>query len=163
MSLLLYRWCQSPVGRLLLAGNAKSLKLVSFADGKRGVAPQREWAEDEEAFADVIEQLKQYFRGKLTEFDLHLEMEGTEFQKSVWKQLQKIPYGQTISYKQLAERVGNPQASRAVGAANGANPIPIIVPCHRVIGHDGGLTGFGGGLPFKKKLLELESRQLTLL
>ena len=163
MSLVVYRWCQSPVGRLLLAGDAKALKLVSFADGRRGVAPKREWAEDEKTFADAIEQLKQYFRGKLTEFDLRLEMEGTEFQKSVWKQLQKIPYGQTISYKQLAERVGNPQASRAVGAANGANPIPIIVPCHRVIGHDGALTGFGGGLPFKKNLLELESRQLTLL
>ena len=90
-------------------------------------------------------------------------LEGTDFQNRVWRALQRIPYGGTISYKQLAEEVGSPKAVRAVGAANGANPIPIIIPCHRVIGKDGSLTGFGGGLKLKRKLLELESRQLKLI
>jgi methylated-DNA-[protein]-cysteine S-methyltransferase len=101
--------------------------------------------------------------GQRKTFELTLAFEGTEFQKKVWTALCSIPYGQTISYKELAERIGNPKAVRAVGAANGANPIPIIVPCHRVIGSDGSLTGFGGGLPLKKRLLELESRQLSFL
>ena len=90
-------------------------------------------------------------------------LEGTDFQKKVWTALMEIPYGGTVSYKALAERVGSPKAVRAVGAANGANPIPIIIPCHRVIGNDGSLTGFGGGLPLKRKLLELESSQLKLI
>src|SRR5437868_2993067 len=98
-----------------------------------------------------------------TSFDLPLLLEGTEFQKKVWTQLQTIPYGETVSYKTLAEKIASPKAVRAVGAANGANPIPIIIPCHRVIGNDGSLTGFGGGLPLKKRLLELESRQMILL
>jgi methylated-DNA-[protein]-cysteine S-methyltransferase len=99
----------------------------------------------------------------LKEFDLPLAMEGTEFQLRVWNELRAIPYGETISYMRLARRIGNPKAVRAVGLANGSNPIPIIVPCHRVIGSDGSLTGFGGGLPTKKLLLELESKQLSLL
>jgi methylated-DNA-[protein]-cysteine S-methyltransferase len=107
--------------------------------------------------------LKAYFRGELKEFDLPLEMQGTEFQLRVWNELRAIPYGETISYAQLAGRIGNPKAVRAVGLANGSNPIPIIVPCHRVIGSDGSLTGFGGGLATKKKLLELENKQLSLL
>jgi len=112
---------------------------------------------------DVVDQLREYFAGKRTTFDLALIPQGTEFQVKVWNELRRIPYGETISYKQLAERIGKPKAVRAVGAANGANPIPIVIPCHRVIGNDGSLTGFGGGLPLKKRLLELESRQLALL
>ena len=111
----------------------------------------------------VIRQLEEYFDGKRKEFDLPLILEGTEFQLLVWRNLQKIPYGETVSYGQLARRIGSPEAARAVGLANGSNPIPIIIPCHRVIGSNGDLTGFGGGLPVKKKLLALESRQLSLL
>ena len=111
----------------------------------------------------MIQQLRAYFARELETFDLRLAPEGTPFQQSVWNELCGIPYGETISYGELAKRVGNPKASRAVGAANGQNPIPIIIPCHRVIGSDGKLTGFGGGLPIKEKLLALEQRQLRLL
>ena len=114
-------------------------------------------------FTPVIGQLEEYFAGRRRYFELALRPEGSQFQRAVWTELRSIPYGETISYKDLARRVGKPQAFRAVGAANGANPIPIIIPCHRVIGNDGSLTGFGGGLPLKRRLLELESRQLSLL
>jgi methylated-DNA-[protein]-cysteine S-methyltransferase len=127
------------------------------------VAVDPGWTEDGSLFQGAIRQLCEYFAGERKIFSLKLSPQGTDFQKAVWSALQKIPYGETISYKQLAERIGKPKAVRAVGAANGANPIPIIIPCHRVIGHDGSLTGFGGGLPLKKRLLELESRQLPLL
>jgi methylated-DNA-[protein]-cysteine S-methyltransferase len=154
---------ESPVGSLLLAGDRKSLRQVSFANSKRSAPPQAGWTQNRAAFAEVIGQLQAYFRGELKEFDLPLAMEGTEFQLRVWNTLRTIPYGETITYAQLAVRIGNPKAVRAVGLANGSNPIPIIVPCHRVIGNDGSLTGFGGGLPIKKMLLELENRQLSLL
>ena len=110
-----------------------------------------------------MDQLQSYFAGDRKNFELDLVLEGTDFQKKVWTALQEIPYGETISYKKLAETVGSPKGVRAVGAANGANPIPIIIPCHRVIGKDGSLTGFGGGLPLKKQLLELESNQWKLI
>jgi methylated-DNA-[protein]-cysteine S-methyltransferase len=163
MSVVYYTRFESPVGSLLLAGDAKALRQVSFESSKRLGPPQADWKQNRAAFAEVIRQLQAYFRGELKEFDLPLAMEGTEFQLSVWNELRAIPYGETISYAQLAERIGNPKAVRAVGLANGSNPIPIIVPCHRVIGSDGSLTGFGGGLPAKKMLLELESKQLSLL
>jgi methylated-DNA-[protein]-cysteine S-methyltransferase len=158
-----YSWFASPLGPLLLAGTKAGLKLVSFSAGKRAKSVDTEWHEDDSAFTEVVDQLKSYFAGERKAFDLPLVLEGTEFQKKVWTALQDIPYGETVSYKLLAERVGSPKAVRAVGAANGANPIPIIIPCHRVIGNDGSLTGFGGGLPLKRRLLELESRQMTLL
>jgi methylated-DNA-[protein]-cysteine S-methyltransferase len=110
----------------------------------------------------AVKQLREYFAGRRAEFDLPLAPEGTEFQRTVWRNLQDIPYGETISYGELAKRVGNPKASRAVGAANGQNPIPIVIPCHRVIGANGKLTGFGGGLPTKEALLALETKQLRL-
>ncbi len=110
-----------------------------------------------------MRQLRAYFAGELTEFDVRLAPRGTEFQLNVWQHLCKIPYGETISYGELARRVGNPRASRAVGLANGSNPIPIIIPCHRVIGSKGNLTGYGGGLLIKEKLLALEQKQLRLL
>lgn len=158
-----YTWYESPVGPLLLAGSGDGLAYVSFSSGKHGVAVDRDWREEPSLFTDVIEQLQEYFAGQRRIFRLALKPRGTEFQRAVWSELEKIPYGETISYKELAVRIGKPKAIRAVGAANGANPIPIIVPCHRVIGNDGSLTGFGGGLPLKKRLLELESRQLPLL
>jgi methylated-DNA-[protein]-cysteine S-methyltransferase len=158
-----YTRFESPVGPLLLAGDSNALRWVSFVCSKRSVPPQTGWKQNRAAFAEVIRQLQAYFRGDLKEFDLPLAMEGTEFQLRVWNALRAIPYGETISYAQLAERIGNPKAVRAVGLANGSNPIPIIVPCHRVIGSDGSLTGFGGGLSTKKKLLELENKQLSLL
>jgi len=157
-----YSWFDSPVGALLLAGTNSGLKLVSFSAGKRRKGIDNEWSEDNAAFTEVVDQLQSYFAGERRSFDLPLVLEGTDFQKRIWTALQNIPYGETVSYKMLAERVGSPKAVRAVGAANGANPIPIIIPCHRVIGNDGSLTGFGGGLPLKKKLLELECRQLQL-
>jgi len=163
MSEVYYTKFESPVGPLLLAGDRKALRRVSFESSKHSALPQADWKQNRAAFAEAIRQLQAYFRGELKEFDLPLAMEGTEFQLRVWNELRAIPYGETISYAQLAGRIGNPQAVRAVGAANGCNPIPIIVPCHRVIGSDGSLTGFGGGLPTKKMLLELENKQLSLL
>jgi len=158
-----YTTYESPVGPLLLAGEPNALHRVSFESSKRSTPPGADWKLDKKPFAEVIRQLRAYFRGELKEFDLPLAMEGTEFQLRVWNALRTIPYGETISYAQLAERIGNPKAVRAVGLANGSNPIPIIVPCHRVIGSDGSLTGFGGGLSTKKMLLELENKQLSLL
>ena len=163
MSQVYYSTFQSPVGPLLLAGSKAGLLLVSFASGNRPKNVDPEWRPDTTAFVEVVRQLQSYFAGERKNFDLALILEGTDFQKRVWTALRKIPYGETISYKELAEMIGSPRAVRAVGAANGANPIPIIIPCHRVIGNDGSLTGFGGGLPLKKQLLELESRQLKLI
>jgi methylated-DNA-[protein]-cysteine S-methyltransferase len=163
MSVVYYTTFESPVGPLLLAGDAKALRRVSFEGSKPLAIPQEGWKQNRDAFAEVIRQLQAYFRGDLKEFDVPLAMEGTDFQLRVWSALRKIPYGETISYARLAELIGNPKAVRAVGLANGSNPIPIIVPCHRVIGSDGSLTGFGGGLSTKKKLLALENKQLSLL
>jgi methylated-DNA-[protein]-cysteine S-methyltransferase len=163
MSEVSYTRIDSPVGRLLLAADTQGLRLASFESSKRAAPVQSQWKEDIAPFAEVIRQLQAYFGGELKEFDLPLAPEGTEFQLRVWNSLRTIPYGETISYAQLAQKIGNPQAVRAVGLANGSNPIPIIVPCHRVIGSDGSLTGFGGGLANKQKLLALESRQLRLL
>ena len=163
MSAVFYTTFESPVGPLLLAGDSNALRLVSFESSKHAAPPRPDWNQNGAAFAEVIRQLQAYFRGELEEFDVPLAMEGTEFQIRVWNALRTIPYGETISYAQLAQRIGNPKAVRAVGLANGSNPIPIIVPCHRVIGSDGSLTGFGGGLSTKKKLLELENKQMRLL
>ena len=163
MNTVFYTTLESPVGTLLLAGDSQALRMVSFQSSKHAEPPQADWKQDKAPFAEVIRQLRAYFRGERKEFDLPLAPEGTEFQLRVWNRLRTIPYGETISYAQLAERIGNPKAGRAVGLANGSNPIPIIIPCHRVIGSDGSLTGFGGGLPTKKMLLELESKQLSLL
>jgi methylated-DNA-[protein]-cysteine S-methyltransferase len=163
VSQLFYSWFESPFGLLLLAGSNDGLRLVSFGGGKRQKGVDPEWRQDDSTFVEVVRQLQSYFAGERKIFDLPLALQGTEFQKRVWTALRKIPYGETVSYKELAGTVGSPKAVRAVGAANGANPIPIIIPCHRVIGNDGSLTGFGGGLPLKRKLLQLESQQFKLL
>lgn len=163
MGLMSYTIMKGPIGPLMLAGDERGLRLVHFMTGRRASSPQGDWAEDKRPFKEVVRQLEAYFDGKLKDFDLPLVLDGTEFQLRVWNNLRKIPYGETVSYGQLAKRIGSPDAARAVGLANGSNPIPIIIPCHRVIGSNGDLTGFGGGLPLKKKLLALESRQLSLL
>lgn len=155
--ILYWHELDSPVGRLLLAGDGRSLVHVGFQSGPRPLRPAAGWHAGEAPFRTVIAQLAEYFAGGRRRFDLPLAPRGTEFQRRVWRTLTEIPYGKTISYGELANRIGNKSASRAVGLANGANPLPIIVPCHRVIGADGSLTGFGGGLPIKRKLLALEA------
>lgn len=158
-----YCYMNTPVGKLLLAGDEHSLRHIDFQDGPHPAKPGADWQEDAKPFRRVIQQLKEYFAGKRQSFDLELAPAGTPFQLKVWRALRRIPYGSTWSYGQLAQRVGNPKAARAVGAANGQNPLPIVVPCHRVIGANGSLTGFGGGLSIKQKLLELESGERRLL
>ena len=158
-----YTRIESPVGRLLVAGDGRTLQFILWAEGPRKSEPKPDWQEDAKKMAEPVRQLKDYFAGKLEAFDLPLDPQGTPFQQKVWKLLCDIPYGETISYGELARRVGNPNASRAVGLANGSNPIAIIIPCHRVIGSNGKLTGYGGGLPNKEKLLALERRQQQLL
>ena len=159
-----YSTMDSPVGRLLLAGNGSGLGWVFFEKEGRPVSPRPGWEERSRPFRDVMRQLDAYFAGKRREFDLELAPEGTPFQQRVWQELRTIPFGETISYGELARRIGRPSASRAVGAANGRNPISIIVPCHRVIGSNGSLTGFGGGLDTKRALLDHEqgNRQALL-
>ncbi len=152
----------TPIGRLLLAGEADALCRVYFLSGPRPVKRPVDCEPREKPFREVVRQLNVYFSGTLTAFDVPLAIDGTDFQMTVWRALQAIPYGQTRSYGELARRIGRPDASRAVGAANGRNPIPIIIPCHRVVGAGGALTGFGGGLPIKRRLLELE-RALPIL
>lgn len=154
----LYTYCDSPLGALLLAGDGKRLHLIGFPEGKGRMRHQPEWQRDDNAFKEVRQQLEAYFAGELQRFDLALAPEGTDFQKAVWQALTTIPYGATRSYGEIAQQIGRPKASRAVGAANGQNPIPIIIPCHRVIGSTGKLTGFGGGLAAKETLLGLEQR-----
>lgn len=151
---------ESPVGPLLLMSDGESLTGLHTESDKYRPKIGADWIEDEGAipFAEVTAQLRDYFEGRLTEFDLPLNPQGTAFQMRVWKQLCGIPFGETISYAELARRIGNRNASRAVGMANSRNPISIIVPCHRVIGADNSLTGYAGGLDRKRALLEHEAR-----
>lgn len=147
----------SPIGVLLLAGNADGLKFVGLPQGSGHLKPQPGWIEDPMGFNQETAQFVEYFTGNRLTFELDLAPDGTPFQKEVWQALCDIPYGETTSYSEIARRVGRPAAVRAVGAANGKNPLPIVIPCHRVIGKDGSLTGFGGGLRAKETLLALES------
>lgn len=153
---LAYCYLDSPVGALLAARDGAVLRYLSFSTGKRPRQPDDAWVADASGFEAVAAQLDAYFHGDLEVFDITFHLAGTDFQKSVWQALTQIPFGQTISYGELARRVGNPKASRAVGMANNANPIPIIIPCHRVIGANRSLTGFGGGLETKEFLLKHE-------
>lgn len=156
-----YTRIDSPIEPLLLTSDGESLTSLFMTSQRHGPFFSETWQHDDNAkpFAEARKQLAAYFAGELTDFDLPLKMIGTEFQKSVWRELLNIPYGVTISYGELAERVGNPNSSRAVGAANGRNPISIIVPCHRVIGANGKLTGYGGGMERKEWLLAHESKR----
>ena len=160
-----YRTMDSPVGPLTLAGTGNTLRHLRMVD--QTYEPSRaDWQPDDGAFDEAVEQLQAYFAGELTNFHLDLELVGTAFERRVWSALQTIPYGETRSYGQIADQIGAPGSSRAVGRANGHNPIGIIVPCHRVIGANGSLTGYGGGLDRKRVLLDLEkthnSANLTL-
>jgi methylated-DNA-[protein]-cysteine S-methyltransferase len=147
-----YAYVESPIGELLLAGDEHALHALHFAGSK----PEPAWEHNPAALAEPARQLREYFAGERTAFDLELEMAGTPFQRAVWDRLKAIPYGETTTYGEIANALGRPDRARAVGAANGRNPIAIIVPCHRVIGADGSLVGFGGGLDRKKALLALE-------
>ena len=151
-----YTYHDSPIGPLLLAGQEGELTAIRFPAGGEREPPKAGWTPEDVPFDDVKRQLDGYFAGSRRRFDLPLAPAGTAFQRQVLKALQAIPYGETRSYKQVAEAIGKPRAVRAVGAANARNPIPIIIPCHRVIGSDGSLTGFGGGLDAKRQLLALE-------
>jgi methylated-DNA-[protein]-cysteine S-methyltransferase len=156
-----YRTIDSPIGPLTLAGDGSVLKNLRMVD--QTYEPDRaDWVPDVGAFPDAVEQLHAYFAGDLHEFDVRLEITGTAFQRRVWTALRTIPYGETRSYGEIAAQIGAPNSSRAVGLANGRNPIAIIVPCHRVIGANGSLTGFGGGLERKSALLELEKNTANL-
>ena len=152
-----YCYLDTPIGELLLAGDDDALCLVTFPEVSMRRDPEPDWIYNEKPFMAARQQLTEYFAGERREFDLPLRLDGTEFQLSVLQALQEIPYGETTSYADIAERVGRPKAVRAVGAANGRNPIPIIVPCPRVIGSHGDLTGLGGGLETKEALLRLEA------
>lgn len=158
-----YTYFKSPIGPLLLTSDGESLTGLYLSGHKHGPEMGPDWqrADNTALFAKAKAQLSAYFDGRLTEFHLPLSVHGTEFQKQVWEELQKIPYASTLSYGELAQRLGNPKGARAVGLANGRNPISIIVPCHRVIGASGKLTGYGGGLTRKEALLMLESSMLA--
>jgi methylated-DNA-[protein]-cysteine S-methyltransferase len=153
-----YTTIDSPIGELLLAGGDRGLQRLWMSPFR--IHPT--WTHDAEMFAAVHDQLDQFFAGERHDFDVQLDLLGNGFELSVWDELCKIPYGETATYKEVARRIGHPSAARAVGMANGRNPVAVIVPCHRVIGADGSLTGYGGGLERKRFLLELEAGVLPL-
>jgi methylated-DNA-[protein]-cysteine S-methyltransferase len=154
-----YSYATTPVGRLLLTSDGESLTGLYFTDIPKCVVPADDWQEDDAVLADAHRQLTEYFDGQREDFDLPLEMKGSAFQLAVWNALREVGYGRTASYRDIATRIGKPAAVRAVGMTNGRNPIAIIVPCHRVIGANGSLTGYGGGLDRKSWLLDLERGQ----
>jgi methylated-DNA-[protein]-cysteine S-methyltransferase len=160
---MIFTTLDSPIGELLLAGDGGALHPLSMQHGRRPLTINPTWQRDDNAFAEVIDQLTAYFNGERQSFDVELSLDGNPFEKRVWDELLTIPYGETASYGQIAKRVGAPDAARAVGLANGRNPVAVIVPCHRVIGADGSLTGYGGGLERKRLLLDLESGVLPLV
>ena len=157
-STIYYDDLESPIGVLRLVADDEGLREVRFAEPRHPRSTPSTWVRASEPFLLVRKQLLEYFAGERTQFDLPLHPRGTPFQLGVWRALADIPYGVTTSYGELARRIDNPKAVRAVGSANGQNPLPIIVPCHRVIGSNGSLTGFGGGLPTKQFLLALEEQ-----
>jgi methylated-DNA-[protein]-cysteine S-methyltransferase len=148
----------TPIGELLLRGDGEALVALDFADGRDVAVTEPDWRRDDAVFARARAQLQAYFAGELTDFELELAPRGTAFQLQVWHAVRAIPYGETSTYGVLAQQLGRPTAFRAVGAANGRNPISIIIPCHRVLGSDGGLTGYGGGMQRKEWLLAHEQR-----
>lgn len=159
---LTFTQLDSPVGVLLLMRDEQGLRAISFERGGEPASPPTAATRDDRAFDDIASELDAYFQRRSTEFKVKLNPAGTPFQRLVWDALRSIPYGETRSYSQIATAIGRPEAVRAVGTANGANPLPIIVPCHRVVGSNGSLTGFGGGLAAKRFLLDLETYAETL-
>lgn len=155
---MIYTYMDSPVGRLLLAGEGGALKVISFSSGRKARGPDAGWQRHDDPFYRARVQLEEYFDGARQHFDLSLAPDASPFQARVLAALQRIPYGETRSYKDIARELGDVNAVRAVGGANGNNPVPIVIPCHRVVGSNGSLTGFGGGLEAKRFLLDLERR-----
>jgi methylated-DNA-[protein]-cysteine S-methyltransferase len=153
---------ESPIGELILSGDDHGLTAIAFADSNKAPRIDSTWSRDDRAFTRVADQLSAYFAGDLTQFELDLAPRGTPFQQRVWEALQRIPFGATTTYSRLAGALGDPHATRAVGLANGRNPLPIVIPCHRVIGADGTLTGYGGGLQRKQWLLAHEGVALRV-
>ncbi len=153
---LYYDRFDSPIGPLTVAVDDNGVRHILFAENRHDAKGREQWQRDPDAVAEPRRQLLEYLRGERRQFDLILAPAGTDFQLDVWQMLARIPFGATWSYRELAERIGRPTATRAVGAANGRNPLPIVLPCHRVIGNNGALTGFGGGLATKAALLRLE-------
>jgi len=156
--MIYYQYMDSPIGKLLVAGDEKGLHLINFPKNGKPCLPESDWRENPKPLQEALSQLGAYFSGKLQTFSLNLCLNVRPFQEKVLTALRRVPYGETISYGKLAEKIGNPKASRAVGQANAKNPIPIVIPCHRVIGSNGKLTGFGGGIPLKQALLDIERR-----
>jgi len=158
--MIYYTYCSSPIQPILLTAENDALTGLYMVEHKHGSEIAADWIEDDHAlpFPEAKRQIAAYFAGDLTEFDLPLAPHGTPFQQRVWEELRSIPYGTTLTYGELAARTGNPKASRAVGLANGRNPLSIIIPCHRVIGANGKLVGYGGGLSRKEALISLEAR-----
>lgn len=156
------RTIDSPVGRITLGGDDDALTALVMHEQRHAPVNISDWPEDRNAFGDVVDQLKAYWEGELHDFDVEVRLDGTDFQQRVWKGLQEIPYGETWSYGELADHIGAHNAQRAVGLANGKNPVAIIVPCHRVIGASGSLVGYGGGLDRKVYLLTLEGALPTV-
>ncbi len=159
---LLYDTFDSPIGALTVAGDSQGIHHILFENNRYDAKGRERWQHDTAALREARTQLLQYLHGERTTFDLPLAPHGTDFQLRVWKALADIPFGATWSYVQLARHIGQPTASRAVGAANGRNPLPIVLPCHRVIGSSGALTGFGGGIQTKAALLRLEAHDASL-
>jgi len=159
---MLYSTFDSPLGELLAVGDGDALHGLYMQEGRTAIAIRRDWKPVDEPFAQLRAQLGEYFAGTRTGFDVPLVLAGSPFQRQVWRALREIPYGETASYGQIARRLGVPSAARAVGVANRQNPVCVIVPCHRVIGADGSLTGYGGGLDRKRLLLELEAGVLAI-
>ena len=153
-----FTYMDSFVGKILVAEDSRGLRAIHFMEGTNPHPPDSDWHYVEDSDTDAMQQLHAYFKGDLHKFDLPLFQTGTSFEQEVWNALQQIPYGETVSYGDVARQVGRPKAVRAVGGANGKNSIPIVVPCHRVLGSNGRLTGFGSGLPIKVALLEHERK-----
>ncbi|XOV84106.1 MAG: methylated-DNA--[protein]-cysteine S-methyltransferase [bacterium] len=162
MKPVFYSYVESPIGPLLLSGTEQHLKGLYFSTGSKARGPDPQWRQADTVFVAARTQLDEYFAGERKVFDLDLAPEGTPFKRRVLAALQDIPFGETRSYGEIAVAIGNPKSVRAVGSANGNNPIALIIPCHRVIGSNGSLTGFGGGLETKRFLLEFETQHSGL-
>jgi len=151
-----YAVLSSPVGNLLIGGDARDVTLIGFSQGIRAITPRSDWRHNDSLYVEARSQLTGYFAGLRRTFNFPMMMIGTDFQKAVWVELLRVPWGKTRAYRDLARDIGRPKAIRAVGAANGANPLPIVVPCHRLCSADGSLKKYGGGLDAKRFLLNLE-------
>jgi methylated-DNA-[protein]-cysteine S-methyltransferase len=153
-----YTTTETPLGRLLVAGTTRALTHIGFQDGENPLSPPDHWELDPHPFLEVVRQLHAYFQGRLKAFELPLAPEGSPFQLDVWQALTEIPYGATVTYGEIARRIDKPDAARAVGGASRRNPLPIVIPCHRVVGKSGSLTGFSAGIDIKQRLLSHEQR-----